>query len=59
MTAYRIYVVNPEGHVSDPPQIVECADDQEAVRQARQYLDTKPLEVWDGAKRVGILKPKG
>jgi hypothetical protein len=59
MTTYRIYVVNPEGHVTDPPQIVECADDQEAMRQARQYLDSKPLEVWDGSKRVGSLKPRG
>lgn len=58
MTAYRIYVLDPEGHVTGPPQIVECTDDQDALRQARQCLDGKPIEVWDGSKRVGRLEPK-
>lgn len=57
MTAYRIYVLDLAGHVAGPPQIVECTDDQEAIRQARQCLDAKPIEVWDGAKRVGRVEP--
>jgi hypothetical protein len=58
MTVYRIYTLDPEDHVTGPPQIIVCTDDQEAMRQARQRLDAKPIEVWDGAKRVGRLEPK-
>ena len=56
MTAYRIYVVNPEGHVTDPPQIVECANDQEAISRARQRLGYKAVEIWDGPRRVAGLE---
>jgi hypothetical protein len=38
MRLYRIYVLESEDHVSDPPRIVQCADDDEAIFQARQYL---------------------
>jgi hypothetical protein len=58
MTVYRIYTLDPEDHVTGSPRIIVCTDDQEAIGQARQWLDAKPIEVWDGAKRVGRLEPK-
>jgi hypothetical protein len=49
MTVYRIYTLDPEDHVTGSPRIIVCTDDQEAIGQARQWLDAKPIEVWDGA----------
>jgi hypothetical protein len=27
MPDYRVYFLNPEGYISRPPEIIECADD--------------------------------
>jgi hypothetical protein len=56
MLSYRVYVVDAEGHVLGPPYIVQFGDDDEAVRQARQYVDGKPVEVWLDAKRLARLE---
>jgi hypothetical protein len=52
MAVYRIYVLSPEGHVAAPAEVLECPDDREAIRQARQYAGKEPVEVWEGTKRV-------
>jgi hypothetical protein len=54
---YRIFVVDPEGRTR-PPLVVECADDGEVIRQAREYLDDKPVAVWEGTNCVAWLEPK-
>ena len=58
MTAYRIYVVDREGHVTGPPYIVYCANDPEAIQQARKYVGREPVEIWLDATRIGRLEPK-
>jgi hypothetical protein len=57
MAVYRIYVLSPDGHVTAPARLVECPDDKEAIRQARQCVGDEPIEVWEGAKRVVRLEP--
>ena len=58
MSAYRIYSIDRAGHISRPPEIVECADDQEAAQKAKQFLDGQDIEVWDGPRFVIGLKAK-
>jgi len=56
--AYRIYVVDQTGHVTEPPHIVVCDEDEQAINHARRfYLDGNPVEVWDEARRVIRLDP--
>jgi hypothetical protein len=57
MPAYRIYVLDSNDHVAAPPHVVDCADDQNAIVEARQYLDERPIEVWQCAKFVVRLEP--
>jgi hypothetical protein len=45
---YRIYFIGQDGHVSKPPAIVECADDEEAIQKTKQFLDGQDIELWDG-----------
>ena len=55
MPAYRIYTIR-DGHISGPPEVIECADDEEAVEKARQQHNDRDIEVWRGAERVADLK---
>jgi len=56
--AYHIYFIDRAGHISGPPEIVECADDQAAMQKAKQLLDGLDLELWDGPRFVVGLKTK-
>ena len=38
-----------------PPEIVKCEHDSAAVERAKQLLDGKCLEVWDGPRRVAVM----
>lgn len=46
MPEYRIFFLDPDSHVTQPPQIVECADDQEAIEKAKQFIDGRDIELW-------------
>ena len=57
--AYRIYSITRAGHISGPPAIVECADDQEAGQVAKLFIiDGDDAEVWDGPRFVMGLQAK-
>jgi hypothetical protein len=46
---YRVYfVTDDDGHISGPPHVIECADEQEAIGKAAQADD-------DGANLVDHL----
>lgn len=55
MPSYRIYQMDSDGHISGPPWIVDCENDQQAIAAAKQHLDGKDLELWDKARRVAKL----
>jgi hypothetical protein len=57
MTDYRIYLLNPAGHVEAPPRVVRCENDQTALERARQFIERHPLEIWDRARHVGTINP--
>ena len=57
MEQYRVYVLDADGHVHDPPQVIECPDDEAAIEQARQLLNGRVIEVWHGSRRVISLAP--
>jgi hypothetical protein len=47
MASYRLYFVDREGHISRPPEVIDCADDEEAAEKAKQFVDGQDVEVWD------------
>jgi hypothetical protein len=55
---YRIYSVDPEGHISAPPEIVVCADDQAAIQKAEQAVNGKGVELWEGERCVARFPSK-
>ena len=56
MPTYRIYTFEG-GHVRKPPKIIECQDDEAAVKEAKQFLDGKLIEVWEKERCIVRLDP--
>jgi len=52
MPHYRIYYTEDDSHITIPPQIIECADDQEAICQAAQAANGKAVELWEGSRLI-------
>jgi hypothetical protein len=52
MPHYRIYSTTAETHISAPPIIVECADDQEAIQKAQQAVNGEAIELWQGERLI-------
>ena len=55
MAQYRIFTVGQDGHIKGPAEIVECADDQEAIEEAAQLANGLDLEIWDRGRLVTRL----
>lgn len=55
MPAYRMYFLDAEGRVFRPPEILECADDQEAIEQAKKFVDGLDIEVWESSRVVAKI----
>jgi hypothetical protein len=52
MPTYRIYSITAGDRIEGPPKIIERDSDSAAVEQAKQLIDSKTVEVWEGARRV-------
>jgi hypothetical protein len=52
---YRIYYLDREAHISRPAEVIEAADDGEAVLKAKQYIDGLDLEVWRENVRIAKI----
>jgi hypothetical protein len=57
MPEYRAYIVGSDGHFSNF-QVVECADDDEAMEQARQLVDGHDIELWQRARKIATFHHK-
>jgi hypothetical protein len=49
---YRILFVNAKSRASRASEFFECADDQEAIQKAVQFIDGQDVELWIGARLV-------
>lgn len=52
MPAYHVYFFDADGHIYQPPEIIKCADDQEVIEKARQYVNGKDIQVWEKDRLV-------
>jgi len=58
MSEYRFYALTKDGHIGGPPALLDLADDEAAVAEAKKRLDRTPIEVWQLARRVIRVDPK-
>jgi hypothetical protein len=51
MAEYRAYILDEDGHVSRAIPFV-CADDEAAKKYARQFVDGRDVELWQGSRQI-------
>jgi hypothetical protein len=56
MPLYRIYQLDENGHVSDPPKIIEARTAAVAIGQAKQMVGGYDLEIWNESRCVGKIE---
>jgi hypothetical protein len=47
MAVYRVYKLRDDGRISGPPHVIDCSDDDAAMREVRRLLKGHVREVWD------------
>jgi hypothetical protein len=57
MVEYRAFTVGPDGHFVGSEALV-CADDSEAIEQAKRFVDGHDIELWSGTRFIARLKHK-
>jgi hypothetical protein len=58
MPLYRFYYVNLDGHITEPPRIVDFPNDRAAINAAEALVNDKVVEIWAGPRVVIRLAPK-
>jgi hypothetical protein len=56
MLAYKIYTVISGGRIREPPVVLDFEDDLAAIRYAEALKVGVDIEVWEGRRRVALLK---
>lgn len=57
MPDYRAYIIGPDGHFQDFVQL-DCADDEEALKRARDLVGEHGLELWQRARKIARFDKK-
>jgi hypothetical protein len=57
MPEYRVYVIGSDGHFFNSVPL-ECADDSEAMEQAKQLVDGHDVELWQRDRKVATFEHK-
>jgi hypothetical protein len=55
MPHYRFYSIKKNGHVAGPAIDLDCPDDGEALKEARQQVNGLDIEIWQGPRVVAYL----
>jgi hypothetical protein len=58
MPLYRVYILNDAGHFASRIDL-ECASEQDAVKEAQQYVDGHDVELWDQNRFIAKISQNG
>jgi hypothetical protein len=56
MAIYRAYFLTVSDHINAAPALLDCASDEEAIQEAKQFLNGRGIELWEGARLVAQLR---
>ena len=51
MEEYRAYLLGPDGHVESRIDLI-CSDETTAKERAEQLADDRPVELWQGDRKI-------
>lgn len=58
MPRYRVYFVDRAGYIAAPAEVIICLNDEDARQKARLLIDTRDVELWQGARLVELFAHK-
>jgi hypothetical protein len=56
MRQYLVYRFTKDDHVAGPADLIECEDDEGAIKQATAMLVGLDIGIWEGRRFVTRLK---
>ena len=56
MPEYRLYTLLRGDKIAGPATQVECSSDQEAISQAKKFINGLDIEVWQDAGLIARLQ---
>ena len=57
MSDYSIYVLFDEERCFETAAIIDCSDDEEAIRMAEQWVDLHDVELWQSNRFITRFTP--
>ena len=57
MPEYRFYTLLTGDKIAGPATQVECSSDEEAISQAKKFINRLDIEVWQDARLIARLQP--
>ena len=57
MPTYRVFFLDSENHIAAPVSNFDALDDGDALERANQLVDGHAVELWEGERRIAVLKP--
>ena len=56
MPYYYAYLIDADGRIAKR-EIIECDDDEQAKRMAKQITDSHAIELWQEARMIATFEP--
>jgi hypothetical protein len=56
MQTFNVYRLLADGKIAGPAIVVQCENDRQALVAAGRVLTAQRLEVWQGARYVGVVQ---
>jgi hypothetical protein len=57
MKEYRVFLLTFEGNVIQTIALF-CATEEDAKLRAQQLVESHPVELWEGPRRIARFEPK-
>ena len=54
---YYAYVIGKDGHIANRIDVL-CDNDEEAIRAAKQLVDSHAIELWQEARKITTLQAR-
>ncbi|MCA1457688.1 hypothetical protein I6F35_31615 [Bradyrhizobium sp. BRP22] len=54
---YRIFIFGDDGHIIDRVDL-DCEDETTAKQRAKELVNGRPVELWDGTRKIERFEPK-
>jgi hypothetical protein len=57
MQHYRAYIIGHDGHIVSAVDL-QCKNEDNAKEHARQLVNGRDIELWQGGRQIGIFESK-